>query len=195
MSEPDENLPLSASDSQSTEVRMRRALGLQGASRQAPQRRADARPRHRFVQDGGVPVVLVNSRGESDPAAPFRAQIAELEAALEAERTAHGATRRALHDAQASAQALQTRLAHAELAHGEALATERRARMEAEDSLQARLAPSPRIKGSSAMAEGAPAGAGPKLVKRNASRPSRAVKTAEPKPVKWWLPSYQKKLR
>ena len=92
MSDSDENLPLSPNDAQATENRMRRALGLQGPSRQPPQQRADqVRPRHRFVQDGGVPVVVLNSRNDHDPTAVFKARVAELEAALEAERTAHGA--------------------------------------------------------------------------------------------------------
>ena len=133
MPDSDENLPLSPSDTQATENRMRRALGLQGPSRQPPQQRADqVRPRHRFVQDGGVPVVVLNSRSDNDPTAVFKARVAELEAALETERAAHGATRRSLHEAQAAVQAQQTRLVHAELAHSEALTAERNGRLAAE---------------------------------------------------------------
>lgn len=198
MADSDENLPLSPNDSQSTETRMRRALGLQGPSRAAPQQRADqARPRHRFVQDGGVPVVVLNSRGDNDPIAASKVRIAELDAALEAERNAHGVTRRALHEAQSSVQALQTRLVHTDLAHGEALAAERRARKDAEDNLQAQLlsqaeqftAPP----SSSAAASATPAP--PKKAARKVARVPRAAKIAEPRPVKWWLPTFREKVR
>ena len=197
MPDSDENLPLSSNDSQSTEIRMRRALGLQGTSRAAPQQRADqARPRHRFVQDGGVPVVVLNSRSDNDPTAVFKARIAELEAALEAERSAHGATRRTLQEAQASVQALQTRLAHAEFAHGEALAAERRARKEAEESLQTQL--SPQFEQPVAPPMTAPtlisADRAKKAV-RKAPRAPRVPKVAEPQPVKWWLPNFREKTR
>lgn len=195
MPDSDENLPLSPSDTQATENRMRRALGLQGPSRQPPQQRADqVRPRHRFVQDGGVPVVVLNSRSDNDPTAVFKARVAELEAALETERAAHGATRRLLHEAQAAVQAQQTRLVHAELAHSEALATERSARQAAEESLQAHLAvpEQPLV-----LPVAAPALAGsakPKLAVRKAPRVPRVAKTKEPQPVKWWLPSFREKL-
>ena len=197
MSDSDENFPTSPSDTQETESRMRRALGLQGPSRQAPQQRADqVRPRHRFVQDGGVPVVVLNSRGDNDPTAVFRARVAELEAALETERVAHSTTRRSLHEAQAAVQAQQTRLAHAELAHNEALAAERNARRAAEESLQAHsarsesLAPPPAV-----VVPPSAAPAKPKSAARKAPRVPRAAKAKEPQPVKWWLPSFREKLR
>ena len=196
MPDSDENLPLSPNDTQATENRMRRALGLQGPTRQAPQQRADqARPRHRFVQDGGVPVVVLNSRGDSDPTAVFKARVAELEAALEAERTAHGATRRSLHEAQAAVQAQQTRLAHAELAHTEALAAERGARQAAEQSLQAHLAAPEQPAGLPVTAPLVAVSAKPKPAARKAPRVPRASKVKEPQPVKWWLPSFREKLR
>lgn len=197
MPDSDENLPLSQNDSQSTESRMRRALGLQGPSRQAPQQRADqARPRHRFVQDGGVPVVILNSRSDNDPTAPFKARIAELDAALDAERAAHGTTRRTLQEALSNIQALQTRIAHAELAHKEALAVERQARKEAEDKLQAHLAaeaiqPAPAF----LIASPIPVATKAKQTARKAPRVPRVAKVAEPQPVKWWLPSFREKAR
>ena len=195
MPDTDDKFPLSPSDSQSTESRMRRALGLQGPSRPAPQQRADqARPRHRFVQDGGVPVVVLNSRGDNDPVAAFKARVSEIEAVLDAERNAHGATKRILQEAQANVQALQTRLAHAEFAHGEALAAERQARKEAEDSLQARLAleaqHSAEPVGDAVTAAIASA---PKKAARKVPRVPRASKIAEPQPVKWWLPNFREK--
>ena len=195
MPDSDENSPLSPIDAQATENRMRRALGLQGPTRQPPQQRADqVRPRHRFVQDGGVPVVVLNSRGDTDPTAVFKARVAELEAALEAERTAHGATRRLLHEAQATVQAQQTRLAHAELAHSEALAVERTARQAAEEGLQARLASEP-LASPPAAVPPLPAVAKPKPAARKEPRTPRISKVKEPQPVKWWLPSFREKRR
>ena len=175
---------------------MRRALGLQGSTRQPPQQRADqVRPRHRFVQDGGVPVVVLNSRGDNDPTAVFKARIAELEAALEAERTAHGTTRRFLHEAQATVQAHQTRLAHAEFAHSEALAAERIARQAAEEGLQARLAAAEQSTAPPVAVPPLLAAAKPKPAARKMPRAPRASKVKEPQPVKWWLPSFREKLR
>ena len=196
MPDSDENLPLSPSDTQATENRMRRALGLQGSSRQPPQQRADqVRPRHRFVQDGGVPVVVLNSRSDNDPTAVFRARVAELEAALETERSAHGATRRSLQEAQAAVQAQQTRLAHAELAHSEALAAERSARHAAEESLQARLAVSEQPAASLAASPSLAASGKLKPAARKAPRTPRVPKAKEPQPVKWWLPSFRERSR
>jgi len=104
MSDRNKPSPIPASDTQAVENQMRRALGLQGPGRPVQQQRPDqARARHKFVQDGGVPVVVLN-RSE-DPTTPFKARISELEASLEAEKAAHAATRRILHEAQLSAQA------------------------------------------------------------------------------------------
>lgn len=199
MPDSDETLPLSPSDSQTTESRMRRALGLQGPpSRQPPQQRADqVRPRHRFVQDGGVPVVVLNSRSDNDPTVVFKTRVAELETALETERTAHGVTRRSLQDSQAALQASQTRLAHAELAHADALATERRAREAAAEGLQAQLAKPTAL---TEQATASPTAAVPTVVPVR-SKPStpktprapRVSKTKEPQPVRWWLPSFREK--
>lgn len=196
MPDSDELPPLSPNDTQATENRMRRALGLQGSTRQPQQQRADqVRPRHRFVQDGGVPVVVLNSRGDNDPTAVFKARVAELEAALEAERTAHGATRRLLHEAQAAVQAQQTRLAHAEFAHNEALTAERNARQTAEESLQARLAMAEQLLPLPVAALPLPPAAKPKPVARKTPRAPRVTQAKEPQPVKWWLPNFREKLR
>lgn len=197
MPDLDENLPVSQNDSQSTESRMRRALGLQGSSRQAPQQRADqARPRHRFVQDGGVPVVVLNSRSDNDPTAAFKARVAELEAALDTERAAHATTRRTLHEALGNVQALQTRLAHAELAHEEALAVERRARKDAEDTLQAHItAPATPPAHQAFATSSPPASARVKSTVRKTPKAPRVAKVAEPQPVKWWLPNFREKMR
>lgn len=182
--------PLATNDAQSTENRMRRALGLGGPGTKVTQQRADqARPRHRFVQDGGVPVVVLNSRSDNDPTTPLKARISELDAAMESERAAHGATRRTLQEVQASAQALQTRLAHAEFAHGEALGAERRARKEAEDSLTAAAQPLP----APVTVAASPKAVVPKAPK--APRVPRVARVKEPKPVKWWTPGFREKSR
>jgi len=107
---------------------MRRALGLKGTrpSYPAQQRPEQARTRHRFVQDGEVPVEIVTGSRASDAAPDGR--IAALQGALDGERTARASTERALVEAQATLRSLQAKLAHAERAHGEALAFEQRAR-------------------------------------------------------------------
>jgi hypothetical protein len=176
MSDRNKPVPTPASDSQADETQMRRALGLQGPGRSAPQqqRPEQARARHRFVQDGGVPVVMLNR--SDDPTTPFKARVSELEAALEAERAAHGGTKRALQETQAAAQALQTRLMHAELSHDDALAAERQAREAAEVARQqalSRTVPAPQAK--------------------PARRKAAPSVEREAQPVKWWLPNYNAK--
>jgi len=111
------------------EMRMRQALGLNGGSSdQRPQQRdTDRRPR-RFVKDGEVPVVFLTTsrdRGTST-AAP----------ALKVEYAAQEQAERSLNEALAVAQQLRTKLGHAELAHQEALAAERRRCEQAERALQ-----------------------------------------------------------
>ena len=174
MSDRNKPSPIPASDTQAVENQMRRALGLNGPGRPAPQQRPDqARARHKFVQDGGVPVVVVN-RSE-DPTTPLKARIAELEASLESERAAHAATRRNLQESQLAAQALQTRLTHAELAHSDFLAAERQAREAAEAARQQAVQ---RLAATQA-----------KQVRRKAA-PTAEL---EAQPVKWWLPNYKTK--
>ena len=170
---------------------MRRALGFNGPhsgnhgsghghGRPVPQQRPEqARARHRFIGDGDVPVVVLN-RAEPDPTAALKARIAELEAALEAERASHGGTRRNLHDAQLAAQALQTRLTHQGLAHDDVVAAERQGRERAEAAL---LEANATIRSLSAELAAAKA-------RRKAAEGSRA-KEVEPQPVKWWLPNYR----
>jgi len=176
MSDRNKPSPIPASDTQAVENQMRRALGLQGPGRPVPQQRPDqARARHKFVQDGGVPVVVLN-RSE-DPTTPLKARITELEASFEAEKVAHAATRRILHEAQLAAQALQTRLTHAELAHSDFLATERQAREAAEDAWQQAVQ---RLAVTQA-----------KQVRRKPAPVPAAER--EEQPVKWWLPNYKAK--
>ena len=175
MSESDKPVP--TPDNVTAEAQMRRALGLGGPARPVQQQRPDqARARHRFVQDGSVPVVVLN-RSDIDPTGPLKSRIAELEVAMEAERAAHGATKRLLHEAQAAQQALQTRLTHSELAHREALAAETAARQAAEARVQA-------------------ASALPKISKpRKPAVQTQAPPGQDPQPVKWWLPGYSAKTK
>lgn len=176
----------SSLDGQAEEARIRRALGLQGTTVTHQQRPEQARQRHRFVADGAVPVVMLN-RSDNESGG-LKEKLAAMESALDAERAAHAATRRSLQDTHAANQAMQTRLAHAELAHNEALTTERNARHAAEEALSALQAvpqeeqpqptPEPKRRGRK------PAIAGiPKL-----PRPARVEK-----PVRWWTPSYRAK--
>ena len=158
-----------------TESRMRLALGLRGPAGPAPQQRADqARARHKFVQDGGVPVVVLNSRGEQDAA--IKTRVSELEAQLEQERAAHAATRRTLQEAQLATQGLQTRLAHTELAHRDALKTANQAVEAAQTALQAKTAEVPAQR---------------KVVRKAVIE--RTPRDREPQPVRWWTPTYRAK--
>lgn len=175
------------------ETRMRRALGLAGAASNQPaqHRLGPARARPRFVRDGEVPVVVLNSARVPD-AAP-NGRVSALQAAVVAEQAARAAAERSLADALATVRSLQTKLAHAELAHGEALAVERWARERAEATLQEMVAarkPAERRLGEAEIAETAMSRA---RIKRSASTKPRTatVKTREPQPVKWWLPNYK----
>ena len=195
------------------EARMRRALGLdrppaaQSAQQRPVQQRPEqmrpeqARARHRFVQDGEVPVVVVNGHGASEVAAPNE-QAAGVQAKLRAEQQARADAERSLAEAQATMRSLQAKLAHAELAHAEALAAERRAREAAEAALQQAIAA--REPAGRRAREVTPApvpdvpATGPVAAEAKAAKPARkpAAKPArEPEPVKWWLPGYKAKAR
>jgi len=143
-------------DIASDEERMRRALGLasDGSSRagqprpeqsrskpsaSSPVRSSSApRPRHRFVQDGDVPVALVGrSRPqEADMPAAAPTNRGAIEAALHQERAARDRAERSLQEALATVRDLQTKLGHAELAQREASAAAQAAR-DAADALRA----------------------------------------------------------
>ena len=184
MADPDKNAPLALNDPQ-TELRMRRALGLGDRSNpHGPQQRPDqARQRHRFVQDGGVPVTMLNARTDPDTAA-LRDQIQSLQSALDDKATQLVAARKTIADQEKSIQALQTRIAHNDLAHADALETERRALAAAQEALAA--APATR--------------AAPKAVaveigeKKKRGRP-RIHPIQEPKPIRWWTPSFKAKIK
>lgn len=125
------------------EERMRQALGLSSGSsaqtiaRPQPDRQLLARQkspdahsahrRHRFVQDGQVPVVHVNRRveGAADPAAQV-SRIQSLESALQSERTGRERAERLAHAAQLAVGDLRAKLHGAEQAATEAQAQSQR---------------------------------------------------------------------
>jgi hypothetical protein len=134
---------------------MREALGLHGRGERQAQRpqpdqsrsNADRMPndrpaqnghtnghsnghRHRFVQDGEVPVVLAKHAGpggvatlvaRGGNAAPGTNRVAALSADLGMERAARERAEKGLSQAIATVRDLQTKLAHAELARTEAV--------------------------------------------------------------------------
>ncbi len=168
---------------------MRLALGLRGAASSAghaPQQRADqARARHKFVQDGGVPVVMLNRSHDQDAQGQLKSRIADLERQLEHERTAHAATRRQVTEAQSALQHEKTRAAHAELAHADALAAAARA-LEA-----AMTPPEPAPTVAAAVPDRPKRGRPPRkpaIDRSPIERPSAGAK-----PVRWWTPSYRAK--
>lgn len=195
---------------------MRRALGMLGGSTRTPQaagtseRRASAysgsnghagaqapQRRHRFVQDGEVPVTVVRPRNEhaSDlsravPASPVN-RMDVLQESLAAEQLARGAADRALEEAQATIRTLQTRLSHLELAREEALAQVQQVH---EQQAQAEAAAAARTKfaveathGPVAGAVSKPAVMAAKMSRGKPRKQSRPVVEVEPEPVKWWL--------
>jgi hypothetical protein len=201
------------------EARMRQALGLRNgpSGPQVPQRREAEQRGRRFVKDGEVPVVVVHSSREPGAeGAPPVNRIAAAESLARTERNAREQAERALAEAQTTIQHLRTQLAHAEMAHREALAAERRAREQAETALreatEARAAAEaratevphtprrgrPRIVAAERLGApyAEPSTAGEPIVRRRGRPPKRAVQTepeAEQEPVKWWLPTYRAK--
>ena len=154
------------SENTETEQSVRRALGLNGStpgSNYRPQGRrpnASDQQKHRFVQDGEVPVVVISglatkAHGGLNSKSPAnRLEIAET--ALKAERDLRIRAERDLNDTQMMVQDLRTKLGHAVLGHDEArasalqadadqqrlamlLAAEREVREQAEAKLQEAL--------------------------------------------------------
>jgi hypothetical protein len=205
--------PTAQNDTQAAdETRMRRALGLSsGSGHHTPQQRPEqARARHRFVQDGGVPVVMLSAKAEPETAA-LREKIATLEGALENERHLNDQLRRQVKELADQATALQTRIAHNDLAHKDALEQERHMRVTAQEALQEALATAPVRRRPAPVHEAAvPDEADgtayrepveqaaardiPLVQKRGRGRP-RSTTPPEPKPVRWWTPSYRTKTK
>lgn len=177
-------------DGEAEEARIRRALGLQATTVTHQQRPEQARQRHRFVADGAVPVVMLN-RSDNESGG-LKEKLSAIEFALETERAQHAATRRSLQEANAANQALQTRLAHTELAHNEVLTLERNARRAAEEALAALQAAPPEPAPQPIVEAQSPE------PKRRGRKPGTTLPKLpraprEDKPVRWWTPSYRAK--
>ena len=189
------------------EARMRQALGLRNgpSGGHVPQRREGEQRGRRFVKDGEVPVVVVNSgsRDASDGSAPIN-RIAAAETAARAERSAREQAERALAEAQITVQHLRTQLAHSEMAHREALTAERRAREQAEQALrdanEARAAAEARAAELIAIQRArqpqleiiTEEQAETPVPRRRVGRPRKVVaaEEEEQQPVEWWLPGF-----
>jgi hypothetical protein len=167
---------------QDAEARMRLALGLFGQrpshseprqSEQAGERRQTGghmqvgTRRHRFVQDGEVPVSVV--RGRRDQIAPeARDRLAEEQLA---DRAGREQAERKLAEAQILLRTLQTRLGHAELERDEAVEELRIVR----DQLAAARVHLP------------PAAPEKPVEDRRETDAVVRGDEKEPEPVKWWL--------
>lgn len=210
MQDQDRNAPLGLQDSEGAELRMRRALGLEPRAGAAPQQRPDqARPRHRFVQDGAVPVTVLNARHEGEGGLPLlRERLATLEQTLRRESAALSKARTLAEDLERQNRALQTRLTHAEIATREAAEAEQRLRAERDRALAELAAARAGLEAARAAHPTAPVpvpvpapvpAAVPKppaeaTAKRKRGRP-RLHPAPEAKPVRWWTPSYRAKAK
>jgi hypothetical protein len=189
---------------------MRQALGLHGdQSHERPSpRRAPLRGPHRFVKDGEVPVIVLSPSREHGPVGPAPVnRIATAEAALRAELATREQAERSLRETQATLQQIQTKLAHADLEHREALVAERRGREQAEaalaeaivacEAVEARLSEMEAAQLRAVKAEPRPEPAEPNQPSQVEPRRKAAgsLVELEPQPVKWWLPSYKSKTR
>jgi hypothetical protein len=147
-----------------SEARMRAAL--QSRSPASYEGHAP-RSRQRFVQDGQVPVVVLNPRHHRVD--KDRTAAAELERAIAFEREVRKAAETGLKQAEETIRQLQTRLAHAELARVEA----------------ASVMPAPVVE---AVLK--------KKVPPTKPQVKRAKPTlAEDEPVEWWTPGWRERLR
>ena len=147
-----------------SEARMRAAL--QSRSPASYEGHAP-RNRQRFVQDGQVPVVVLNPRHHHVD--KDRTAAAELERAIAFEREVRQAAETRLKQAEETIRQLQTRLAHAELA-----------RVEAASVISAPVV--------DAVLE--------KTVPPTKQQVKRAKPTlAQDKPVEWWTPGWRERLR
>ena len=165
------------------ELHMRETLGLAGRGRSSNRPQANAAPkqRHRFVQDGEVPVIHLSGQRDGDTTASFRARIAALEAECNAEHAARLKAEQAAQAALGQLHALETKLAHLEMSTRETVASERRLREQVEAELQSAI-----LARDAARQEPAPAKERAKPLPR-APKQKGASREKEPQPVKWWL--------
>lgn len=170
---------------------MRRALGLERRPTAPPPQGGEGhshpRHRHRFVRDGEVPVVMVQSHADQG-AAPRPDPAAGL---LAEERAARERGERALAAAQSTIRDLQTKLAHITLARDEAVAALQAMTEERAAAREAALA--------------APPPPAPPVAPRRRGRPPKhaaADPAAAPprrsagvdKPVQWWRRGWRESL-
>ncbi len=191
------------------EARMRQALGLFGQTRagsgasETPMTRGSGSHmqvgarRHRFVQDGEVPVSVVRGRRDqpvqSAASAPRSSE--ERDRLLDehaAERTAREQAERRLTDAHGLIRTLQTRLGHAELERDEAVAemTSLREQLQAErvaaqEHVAEQRAAEQRLVEARLVEERATEER-TREPRREQSKSGTAA-AVEPEPVKWWL--------
>lgn len=148
---------------------MRRALqvGSPGSASATRDQGADARGTRRFAQNGDVPVTRLTGRKDH----PSSLALTVAEDALRAERVVREQVEAALAQANATIVTLQTKLAHAEMAHAEALSAERALR----DARQAQHV----------------------VFEEAKTRPPTVTPAAdiaseiEPEPVQWWVPGWK----
>jgi hypothetical protein len=146
-----------------SEARMRAALQSHGS----PSHDAQVpRGRHRYVQNGEVPVVVLNPRQRP---AEDRVSVARLEQAIGVEREARQAAEAAFKQAEETIRQLQTRLAHAELA-----------RLEAASVMPALVV--------EAVLEET-------IVHRKQRVKSAKPALTEDEPVEWWTPGWRERLQ
>ncbi len=170
-----------------SEDRMRAALQSSGSP--SPNGGAP-RGRHRFVQDGEVPVVVVNQRHRGPEES--RAAVADLERLLGLERDARSTAEKALMQAEETIRQLRTRLAHAEIARDEVAAA----------PLPAPPAPSAPVEEEVVAA--APKRGRPRKVQSAQESGSEAHATASTddredesggEAIEWWRPGWRERLR
>lgn len=173
MDNPFDDASLSREDE---EARVRRALGM-GTGRNYKGSLTGGGQHRSFVRDGEVPVTIINRKPEDQRR--HEVELAGLRTQLTSEREARLRAERALHEAQASIQSLQTRIAHADMARAEKLP-------EPEIAPERQPEPEPEV-----------APAAPVLVKAEPIAPSAPVAkpAAEPvadaEPIEWWTEAYR----
>jgi hypothetical protein len=193
-SEPDSSEPQG-------EARMREALGLRIDGTRVtpvvahrPERQMDhgsgGNPRrHRFVQEGEVPVEVMSlrdhsSRAASTPGGNTRHRVDEN--ALAAERLARELAERAFSELSDRHRELQTKLGHAELARDEAITLAAR-RQSQIDLLLAQPPPEPII--IHVPAPVAPEASVKVRKVKAVATPRPRGRGKAPQPVKWWIKS------
>ena len=185
MSLSEKTTTLTLSADRLAEQRMRADLGLEPNATFA---RRDPEPSESRLGQNS-PTAFRNRHAPEPVPDALRERLAVLEEKLQVERSERVTAQKALAEARAAVQQLQTKLAHSEIAAAETLEAERKARLEAQaqlDALTQAAQPEPANKSPPAKKRGRPPSAGNNRA---------VVEEAEPEPVKWWLPGYGAKKR